>query len=1502
MQRNQNRRNGPAQLVLGAGQAGNQPAQQAINPVARAVAPFMGATPTKLDINKCFGTEAKTIVEEKFAYLIQANKYNHHPSQYDATPYLSFVREHVENQIVSGLATNETIINIGPMFTTQYKSRFYQGASSDRHETIHVMHWTVSWEEKLQTKENYHLLKQHNQFIAAAGGDYQAIARNVCRHGPDMGVCGCMHNGIRLRDNSVITCFDNIHNPDVRNAIHNHLADHPETCAYVAFHDFHQAIETEDYIYSTPDGEMDVEIDAEDGMYVATLRSGKYTIPQKISVMTTHKKAWQYHVEINNQRRSIIYKVIDRYNMGKHDYVLARVVAVGGHYPTSLYAVNNTYVVPIVTNAGAKVIQLFNFARSMYSDVKDSIIAAKQLIYKETQDMAASMAVQHISNWVAKHSVDDLGMVNATAMIYNPTLKLLEATLTIEQADGTLEMRVFTIIPEYLVEAYSNFIARPEHSVFATELRRYMQRWKDTVNERITPDTIGQTVALANILAVRSTTQHMRTVINQEATDLKTMMITGKKTPYNPMKELKRKVMSLTHSLTSLFIRKDALPFWIFMVVLYAIYHFWATAPALESALPLAQAFSVKKSSFRVEDFDLEEWRTPHYDARDLQLHWTQCNWITGIWVYLAKLLVQTTGDYDYVLTIITEYSSIICFIFLALWYVVPNIAAMVLACKTSHNFKWYTKIPGWILTVFMLNSYWVSFTQSLLEAEWLVATGTFVLGVAFISVARRHSWAAVKEYFLTTIIVLILQTVLDNLLSIMFVSAMEGTGKGATTQTPIMLIATAVATVRSYKKRNANLYYPRNEGAKEKVLTTEQRQRRTANIWRKTKGLNTIFIIAILSVLTMPVSARQTTTQIQNTTVVGLMVCIPLFTICLLAMSAYKLTQFTFDNEQSRRWIRANCVNDLRRLEFKELPEEALKKIRIRNPKYNVILTGTGEQIRNEVGCKCHNKDYAAQVGPQLRGTNELPVTIKHPCELVTLAALKRGLECVVQPTEYYAKKIELKFDWMADRILGWIIADGGLKVDVNDWLAEHPEKYRETILRAVNQVENTQQQYVYKIFPKVEMQVTEVTEELLETEKNELKERCIYGPSALKKYHTGPLMKALERLLDKYCPNYCGGKNYTQIAKHFEKWDEQGYSGQFKRSMIDETKVQLGKDSNFRAKNRPHLLSKSLRVIKFYSDMSRYDTTQKERILKSFERMIRKIMTSPHIQWSLEMNPNKIDEFIRHSCEILLYAFQGDVQARVYSRASGDTWTTLANTITSIVLWSVVCSEFGFNEYMDGHREGTLPLWMLFKGDDTAGQLYEIDQDRLNTAIKQGFNQGNTPEPHGVGCIAKMAVFCESHDLDFLSNRMIPRRAGGYRVVRKLQRVLATNHLSTQIQKGRKEQETADELLYSKGMSLLAWGKGLPIYDTLARKMIQLGKPTYKLHVSAREYEHSEKYRTCDDILASDYEDAISWMHGEYGLTRMDILTIERKVDAIQSSADIVVIPELDRVMNCL
>jgi len=106
---------------------------------------------------------------------------------------------------------------------------------------------------------------------------------------------------------------------------------------------------------------------------------------------------------------------------------------------------------------------------------------------------------------------------------------------------------------------------------------------------------------------------------------------------------------------------------------------------------------------------------------------------------------------------------------------------------------------------------------------------------------------------------------------------------------------------------------------------------------------------------------------------------------------------------------------------------------------------------------------------------------------------------------------------------------------VRLEDWLDNHPMQYRDKIRQAGEKYAEdgwNVKKARYKGFPKIEKQFI--------TQKDDpVKERMICGPDDIKKYKANAFINLMEKISMKCIPEYCGAKNWDEIAEDLSKFD---------------------------------------------------------------------------------------------------------------------------------------------------------------------------------------------------------------------------------------------------------------------------------------------------------------------------------------------------------------------------
>lgn len=496
---------------------------------------------------------------------------------------------------------------------------------------------------------------------------------------------------------------------------------------------------------------------------------------------------------------------------------------------------------------------------------------------------------------------------------------------------------------------------------------------------------------------------------------------------------------------------------------------------------------------------------------------------------------------------------------------------------------------------------------------------------------------------------------------------------------------------------------------------------------------------------------------------------------------------------------------------------------------------------------CDAPDKPGAKQVSPLLTYPGLTEPTVKHSCKRCVMAAAIRATTNKVHFDPHTLKCWKRFFRRVIIPEFLAAIDKDGLNVSIEEWLKRYPEKYQDNMRREMlRPFWMDSVHYVYESFPKIELQFTAVVKWIKDTIFNQVKERQISGPPAAKKILANPFISALELLAHNNLKNYCGMKDWSGICKE-----------------IQEQAVRIS-DAIFGA-----------------ADGSGFDMTQ----FKEMHEMVNELILecANHVNTRIE-DPLSV-EMLRHILEdalMLDVSFgRGAGKYTAEGRASGDGWTTFGNTVLMMSYWRFTFECAGITDYV-----------LLVKGDDVLFAIARGQMDALMSVVDKLFAKKQEFVSHGLGQICKFIKFGELDEMDFLSNYFFYTEDGSVRMSRIPERVFQTMAWSTKVPEGlspEKELELAKELCFSKGHSLLAWSRGLCIFEKYARKLIALGRKGK--HTEFCQY--SDGSRLWDSV--DNRESYAAFLHDRYGLTSEGIKRIEDAIDRLEHVYDALEVPEL-------
>lgn len=552
------------------------------------------------------------------------------------------------------------------------------------------------------------------------------------------------------------------------------------------------------------------------------------------------------------------------------------------------------------------------------------------------------------------------------------------------------------------------------------------------------------------------------------------------------------------------------------------------------------------------------------------------------------------------------------------------------------------------------------------------------------------------------------------------------------------------------------------------------------------------------------------------------------MFIVSLIVTLAKTLMPTTIQT----RWLKGSCVTDKSRLD--------LKKAGVVDPHWKFrcadwdIRGLTGQQAAEKLGCRRHGKIEAGQIGPIVWGGEYRTPTIKHTCKQCVLAASIRATTNKVQPDDAYIQMWEdIALKPMFEELARSINLAGGISVKYEDWLKKYPGEYREKMekqLRCPDVLENVNA-HMYDSFPKKELQYTTVAHDLKDTELNTVKERQISGPSIDKKIIANALINLLEEHATNGVKGYCGRENWQSIS-----------------AKVDEAIMRIPNG------------------IWCCADGSGFDMTQTKKLQQAFNRRMLWLLQTGLIDLGHMVNIDQVMECFYKSETLTVNLDRGSAQYKAEGRASGDGWTTFGNTMLMASYWRFVFALAGVEDFS-----------LLVKGDDVLFRVPIDKKDIVESTSKLIFVSENKECEWGLGQILKSLKWGDIEDCDFLSC-MFFHSSTGVRMVRIPDRVFQTMPWSLKISPGMNNlEECRRELIHSKGMSLLAWAEGLPIFEKYARKLMALGKPGLLTEYN----KYADEGRTW--MAQDDRYQFIAWLSYRFNITDADVAEIEDAIERI-------------------
>jgi uncharacterized short protein YbdD (DUF466 family) len=489
------------------------------------------------------------------------------------------------------------------------------------------------------------------------------------------------------------------------------------------------------------------------------------------------------------------------------------------------------------------------------------------------------------------------------------------------------------------------------------------------------------------------------------------------------------------------------------------------------------------------------------------------------------------------------------------------------------------------------------------------------------------------------------------------------------------------------------------------------------------------------------------------------------------------------------------------------------------------------------EVPCNKNDKHIGArQIFKVFNHTNLRTPTIKHHCPRTDVAASLRACSNKVTPDGEIFQEYS---NWFRKEFIPTFynfLDNEDLNVNLDKWL--HDQGYTENYckkIRTAFEVENWshgKENMRYKAFPKIEMQFTTVLNEFKDTELNNVKERQICGPSDEKKAMANAFINLMEKIAHKFLKEYCGRCDWMQMCKKVEK--------------------ALGDIKN---------------IIFCAADGSGFDMSQLIQFNKLMNELLITCAKHKNVTFDTPLSIEHLIRALENSLILNVDVNNGDLKYTAQGRASGDGWTTFCNTMLMI-------SYYLFTFYKANIPE--CERFLLVKGDDVLLAMNNKYRDVFEETHSLLFTSSKEKHSHGLGQICTEIKWGSILEMDFLSNHFFFTNKDRLRMTRIPARVFQTISWSTKLKPY--SEKLQKELCFSKGMSLLAWSQGLPIFEKLGRKMVELGvkgqNKDYNKYV-----EEARKWHPRDD-----YKAYLTYLNDRYGVTAGNVRKLESQIDGIR------------------
>jgi hypothetical protein len=508
---------------------------------------------------------------------------------------------------------------------------------------------------------------------------------------------------------------------------------------------------------------------------------------------------------------------------------------------------------------------------------------------------------------------------------------------------------------------------------------------------------------------------------------------------------------------------------------------------------------------------------------------------------------------------------------------------------------------------------------------------------------------------------------------------------------------------------------------------------------------------------------------------------------------------------------------------------------------------------------CICDKEDEvgAFQIFPLLHYPELRTPTVKHFCDRTRVAAVLRQVSNKVSPdpamlSEYYAW-----YDQHFGRTLDACVSAQENVVDIHAWMKKQPynQAYKKKLLDSLNpDNRNMQLKFKFGVFPKKELQFTEVPHLDKETPANKIKERQICGPPDEMKVIGNAFFNMLEGCMDANLPQYCGRANWLQITHKLQTYEEEIADG-----------------------------------VWIEGDGSGFDMTQTSKTELPQTQFLKRAALNSQVVWKEPLCPTTfiqmLDNHETYVGEMLSRKTGYYIKYNFDGRPSGAGNTTLSNTLNMIAYNEFVMYKAGIPKQC--YR-------IIVKGDDLLIRLSRRYLDTWRNVHSSCFTSFKHEHIHGLGQIMPTDEVKIADTLDqvtFLSSNFIPleqpTEVDGiiyrYRMARMFERAIETLCWTTALPSSaekwgaEKKEDVARQLCFDKGASLYTWAQGLPFFEKLAKTMMRIGR---KGRWTSRN-KYSDEPRVWFEVDNS--IDYFKYLNAKHGITKEEIEHAERQLDLV-------------------